>query len=79
MLKMNILNNIIYIIIFFSFYIALCVTFIHSVFKMQKLLESYTVIKKIAQTQESIDILYDITHTIYSSPVTNLENKYMQT
>lgn len=37
------------------------------------LLESYTVVKIKAQTQKSIDILYDINHTIYSSPVTNLE------
>lgn len=37
------------------------------------LLELYTVVKIKAQTQKSIDILYDITHTIYSSPVTNLE------
>lgn len=37
------------------------------------LLELYTVVKIKAQTQESIDILYDINHTIYSSPVTNLE------
>lgn len=37
------------------------------------LLELYTVVKIKAQTQKSIDILYDINHTIYSSPVTNLE------
>lgn len=36
-------------------------------------LELYTVVKIKAQTQKSIDILYDINHTIYSSPVTNLE------